>query len=325
MGFVGSMVQSNSIAGAVNEASGVPTWIIGVILAVLAAVIFIGGVSRLASVTEKLVPVMAIVYLLGGLIIICSRITVLPEAFFMIFKYAFVPQAIIGGGIGAALKMAISQGAKRGLFSNEAGMGSTPHAHAQADVDTAHKQGISAMIGVFFDTFVVLTTTALIVITTLYAGDGMLSSPDKLQLATDAGINKTNLVKNAVASVFNGSNVGLTIGGIFVAVCLFFFAFSTILSWNLFGKINFTYLFGKKSVIVYTIIAIAFVFLGSIFQNDLVWELTDFFNYLMVLPNVLAMFMLSKTVVTELKENGKKSYDKTPNQPLDTNIEEKAE
>ena len=325
LGFVGSMVQSNSIAGAVNEASGVPTWIIGVILAVLAAVIFIGGVSRLASVTEKLVPVMAIVYLLGGLIIICSRITVLPEAFFMIFKYAFVPQAIIGGGIGAALKMAISQGAKRGLFSNEAGMGSTPHAHAQADVDTAHKQGISAMIGVFFDTFVVLTTTALIVITTLYAGDGMLSSPDKLQLATDAGINKTNLVKNAVASVFNGSNVGLTIGGIFVAACLFFFAFSTILSWNLFGKINFKYLFGKKSVIVYTIIAIVFVFLGSIFQNDLVWELTDFFNYLMVLPNVLALFMLSKTVVTELKENGKKSYDKTPNQPLDTNIEEKAE
>lgn len=325
LGFVGSMVQSNSIAGAVNEATGIEPWIIGIVLVVLASIIFIGGVSRLASVTEKIVPIMAIVYLLGGLIIICCRITVLPEAFFMIFKYAFVPQAIIGGGIGAALKMAISQGAKRGLFSNEAGMGSTPHAHAQANVEYAHQQGISAMIGVFFDTFVVLTMTALIVITTLYAGDGMLSSPEKLQLATDAGINKTNLVKNAIASVFNGSNVGLTIGGIFVAVCLFFFAFSTILSWNLFGKINFTYLFGKKSVIVYTVIAIAFVFLGSIFQNDLVWELTDFFNYLMVLPNVLAMFMLSKMVVTELKENGKKSFDKTPNKPLNTNIDEKAE
>ena len=108
--------------------------------------------------------------------------------------------------------------------------------------------------------------------------------------------------------------------GIFVAVCLFFFAFSTILSWNLFGKINFTYLFGKKSVIVYTIIAIVFVFLGSVFKNDLVWELTDFFNYLMVLPNVLALFMLSKTVVNELKENGNKSFDKTPNQPLNTDI-----
>ena len=166
----------------------------------------------------------------------------------------------------------------------------------------------------------VSATTALIVITTLYAGDGMLSSPEKLQIALDGGINKTNLVKNAIASVFNGSNVGLTIGGIFVAVCLFFFAFSTILSWNLFGKINFTYLFGKKSVIVYTIIAIIFVFLGSIFQNDLVWELTDFFNYLMVLPNVLAMFMLSKIVVNELKTNGNKSVGDTPNQALNEKI-----
>ncbi len=322
LGFVGSMVQSNSIAGAVNEASGVPTWVIGVVLAVLAAIIFIGGVRRLASVTEKIVPVMAIVYLLGGLIIICSRITVVPEAFAMIFKYAFVPQAIIGGGIGAALKMAISQGAKRGLFSNEAGMGSTPHAHAQANVNTPHEQGTAAMASVFIDTFVVLTMTALIVITTLYAGDGMLSSPEKLAVATEEGINKGNLVKNGIAAVFNGSNVGLTIGGIFVAVCLFFFAFSTILSWNLFGKINFNYLFGKKSTIVYTIIAILFVFLGSIFQNDLVWELTDFFNYLMVLPNVLALFVLSKLVVSELKENGKKSFDKTPNEALSEKIDQ---
>jgi AGCS family alanine or glycine:cation symporter len=187
LGFVGCMVQSNSIAGAVNEATGVEPWIIGVVIVVLASIIFIGGVSRLASVTEKIVPIMAIVYLLGGLIIIACRITVLPEAFAMIFKYAFVPQAIIGGGIGAALKTAISQGAKRGLFSNEAGMGSTPHAHAQANVDTPHQQGISAMIGVFFDTFVVLTMTALIVITTLYAGDGMLSSPEKLAIATEGG------------------------------------------------------------------------------------------------------------------------------------------
>ncbi len=320
LGFVGCMVQSNSIAGAINEASGVPTWVIGVILSVLAIIIFIGGVSRLASVTEKMVPVMAVVYLLGGLIIICCRITVVPEAIWMIFKYAFIPEAIIGGGIGAALKMAISQGAKRGLFSNEAGMGSTPHAHAQANVQTAHQQGVTAMIGVFFDTFVVLTMTALIVITTLYAGDGMLSSADKLEVAIAGGINKNNLVKNAIASVFNGSDVGLTIGGIFVAVCLFFFAFSTILSWNLFGKINFTYLFGKKSVIVYTIIAVAFVFLGTIFQNDLVWELTDFFNYLMVLPNVIALFALSKIVVKEVSENADKSFEKTPHRPLDEKI-----
>ena len=238
----------------------------------------------------------------------------------MIFKFAFVPQAIIGGGIGAAIKTAISQGAKRGLFSNEAGMGSTPHAHAQANVKTAHEQGVSAMIGVFLDTFVVLTMTALVVITTLYAGEGILSSPEKLEIALDNGIDKTNLVKNAIATLFNGSNFGLTFGGICVAVCLFFFAFSTILSWNLFGKINFTYLFGNKSSLIYTIIAILFVFLGSVFQNDLVWELTDFVNYLMVLPNVLALSVLYKVVVDELKTNGKKSVEKTPNQPLNKNI-----
>ena len=316
LGFVGATVQSNSIASTVNEVSGIEEWIIGIILALLATVIFIGGVSRLASVTEKIVPIMAGLYLIGGLIIIFCNITVIPEAFFMIFKFAFVPQAIIGGGIGAALKTAISQGAKRGLFSNEAGMGSTPHAHAQANVENAHKQGISAMIGVFFDTFLVLTMTALIIITTLYAGNGMLSTPEKLEIALSSGIDKTNLVQNAIATMFNGSNLGLTIGGIFVAICLFFFAFSTILSWNLFGKINFTYLFGKKSSLIYTIIAILFIFLGSVFQNDLVWELSDFFNYLMVLPNVLALFVLSKIVVDEIKTNGKKVQNKALNKNI---------
>ena len=316
LGFVGTMVQSNSITGAVTEVVKIPTWVIGLLLAILAGLIFIGGISRLASVTEKLVPIMAIVYLIGGLIIIFARITVLPEAFGMIFAYAFTPNAIIGGGIGAALKKAISMGAKRGLFSNEAGMGSTPHAHAQANVKTPHEQGVSAMIGVFFDTFVVLTMTALIVITTLYAGNGILSTPEGLKIATESGISNSNLVKNAIAVVFGGGNTGLMIGGIFVAVCLFFFAFSTIISWNLFGKINFTYLFGKKSTLVYMIIAIIFVFLGSVFKNDLVWELTDFFNYLMVLPNALAMFMLSKIVVDELKTNGKKNFKDKPNEKL---------
>ncbi len=319
LGFVGSMVQSNSIASTVNEVFGIPTWVIGIILVILSSLIFFGGIKTLAKVTEKLVPIMAIIYLLSGLIIIFSRITVLPEAIALIFKYAFTPQAIIGGGIGSALKMAISQGANRGLFSNEAGMGSTPHAHAQAEVENAHQQGVSAMVCVFLDTFVVLTMTALIVIITLYAGENaLITNQETLAIVIEGGMDKTNLVKNAVASLFNFSNAGLTIGGIFVAVCLFFFAFSTILSWNLFGKINFTYLFGKKSTFIYMIIAVVFVFLGTIFKNDLVWELTDFFNYLMVLPNVLALFMLGKIVTNELKENGKgKSAVETPNVPLE--------
>ena len=197
---------------------------------------------------------------------------------------------IIVGIIVAAIAKAISQGAKRGLFSNEAGMGSTPHAHALANVKDPHTQGVSAMMGVFIDTFVVLTMTALVVISTLYCND----------LITPATSNAT-MAQAAFGFTFAklfGASVGAAIGNIFVAICLFFFAFSTILSWNYFGKVNFTNLFGKKSATVYSIIAIVFVFLGSIFQNDLVWALTDMFNNLMVLPNAVALFALSGMVVS---------------------------
>ena len=197
--------------------------------------------------------------------------------------------------------MALTQGAKRGLFSNEAGMGSTPHAHAQANVKTAHEQGTTAMIGVFIDTFVVLTMTALVVISTLYAGDGPLGNAEiyKIEGAL-AAFPKANLAQMAFGTVF-----GETFGNIFVAACLFFFAFSTILSWNFFGKINFQYLFGKKAVPVYTVIAIVFVFLGSVFANDFVWNLTDFFNNLMVIPNAIALIALGSMVVACVKEGEK--------------------
>jgi len=286
LGFMGSMVQSNSIGSTCNAAFGIPTWAIGIIVALFAAIIYLGGVKRIAAVTEKLVPIMAALYLLGGIAILVCRAPYLPETIGMIFKYAFAPQAIIGGGFGYALKTAISQGAKRGLFSNEAGMGSTPHAHAMANVENPHKQGVAAMIGVFIDTFVVLNMTAFIVISTLYAGNGPLAA------GAAEGIDKANMVQLAYTSI-----VGSTLGNAFIAICLFFFAFSTILSWNFFGKINAEYLFGKKAIVPYSIIAIVFTFLGSILSNDLVWELTDMFNQLMVLPNSIALFALSGAVV----------------------------
>ena len=173
LGFMGSMVQSNSISEACSNAFGIPGWVIGIIVAALASFIFIGGLKRLASVTEKIVPLMAVIYIVGGIILLICRIKYVPETFGMIFKYAFTPNAIIGGSIGYAIKTAISQGVKRGLFSNEAGMGSTPHAHALANVKEPHDQGVVAMVGVFIDTFIVLTLTALVVISTLYAGNGV--------------------------------------------------------------------------------------------------------------------------------------------------------
>ena len=303
LGFMGCMVQSNSIGSTFETAFGVPTWIVGIVLVVICGFIFLGGVKRLASVCEKLVPVMAAIFLVGGVIILICRIKYVPATFGMIFKYAFQPQAIIGGAFGAALKAAISQGAKRGLFSNEAGMGSTPHAHAQANVDHPHDQGIVAMIGVFIDTFVVLTLNALVIIATLYTEDGPLYQCGAA--AASETITKSNLAQTAFGSVF-----GANFGAIFVAICLFFFAFSTILGWNMFAKINVVYLFGQKrakvATTVYTVIALAFIFCGTLVSNDLVWELTDAFNYLMVIPNAIALFALTRMVTKSVKEADEK-------------------
>ena len=290
LGFFGCMVQSNSIGSTMQTAFGVPSWIVGIVLVAICAFIFLGGVQRLASVTEKVVPIMAAIFLLGGLIVLIVRIKYVPATIGMIFKYAFQPQAIIGGGFGYAIKTAISQGAKRGLFSNEAGMGSTPHAHALANVDCPHDQGVVAMIGVFIDTFVVLTLNALVIISTLYTADGPLASGYVGDITGVLG--KANLAQTAFGVVF-----GESAGNMFVAICLFFFAFSTILSWNLFGKINVAYLFGKKSTVVYTVLALVFIFLGTMMSNDLVWELSDMFNNLMVIPNAVALFALTSLVV----------------------------
>ena len=290
LGFFGCMGQSNSIGSTMQTAFGIPSWIVGIVLVAICAFIFLGGVQRLASVTEKVVPIMAAIFLLGGLIVLIVRIKYVPATIGMIFKYAFQPQAIIGGGFGYAIKTAISQGAKRGLFSNEAGMGSTPHAHALANVDCPHDQGVVAMIGVFIDTFVVLTLNALVIISTLYTADGPLASGYVGDVTGVLG--KANLAQTAFGVVF-----GESAGNMFVAVCLFFFAFSTILSWNLFGKINVAYLFGKKSTVVYTVLALVFIFLGTMMSNDLVWELSDMFNNLMVIPNAVALFALTSLVV----------------------------
>ena len=296
LGFMGCMVQANSIGSSFQTAFGIPSWIVGVALVVFCGFIFLGGVQRLAAVTEKVVPIMAVIFLLGALAILAIRFRAIPQTFGLIFKYAFQPQAIIGGSFGYAIKTAISQGAKRGLFSNEAGMGSTPHAHAQANVKDPHDQGVVAMVGVFIDTFIVLTLNALVIICTLYTDGGMLADG-----VIPEGVNKTNLAQLAFGSV-----LGDSVGSAFVAVCLFFFAFSTVLSWNLFGKINVIYLFGKKAAKGYAVIALVFLYLGTVMSNDLVWELTDMFNNLMVLPNAIALFALTGMVLSSVHKAANK-------------------
>ena len=281
LGFMGCMVQSNSIGSTMETAFGVPSWIMGIVLVVICAVIFLGGVQRLAAVTEKIVPIMAGIFLLGGLAILICRIQYVPATFAMIFKYAFQPQAIIGGGFGYAIKTAVSQGAKRGLFSNEAGMGSTPHAHAMAKVAKPEDQGHIAIVCVFIDTFIVLTITALVVLTS-----GVVNMND---LASSP--NAASLAQAAFSTVFGG------FGSMFVAVCLLFFAFSTIIGWYFFGEQNVKYLFGNKAVKIYSAIVVVCIVIGSALKVGLVWNLSDLFNGLMALPNLIALIALSGVVV----------------------------
>lgn len=304
LGFIGGMVQSNSISATINTAFNIPGWVTGIVLAAIVGLIIIGGAQRIAGTAEKIVPIMAVLYILGGLIVLAINITRIPEAFYLIIKLAFRPDALIAGGFGYAIKMAVSQGAKRGLYSNEAGMGSTPHAHAIAKVEKPHDQGVVAMIGVFIDTFVVLTITALVVIVCTYTKGGPLSgatSGTYETILSASQLNKTNICQYSFGTAFStmfGSGFGVWFGNAYIATCLTFFAFTTILGWNLFGEINFKYLFGKKSVIIYSIIAIIFVFLGTIVtENELVWVIQDTFNQFMVLPNALALFALSPLVV----------------------------
>lgn len=286
LGFMGNMVQSNSIGAAFNEVFisrniEMPSIVIGLILAVFAAFVFIGGTARLAAVVEKIVPVMAFIYIAGSIILLLMNISAVPEAIKMIFVGAFKPSALFGGALGITVQQAIRYGVARGLFSNEAGMGSTPHAHARATAKNPHEQGLAAMISVFIDTFIILNLTAFSILST-----GVFDS-GKVGIA----------LTQAAFSVSFGS-----FGDIFIAVCLFFFAFSTILSWHFFGEVNVKYLFGEKAVKIYSAIVILFIILGSAMKVELVWEMADFFNGLMVIPNVLALLALSKIVASLCKK-----------------------
>ncbi len=279
LGFMGNMVQSNSISDAFNSAFGVPTWIMGLIVAAISAFIFLGGISRIASFTEKVVPIMACLYLIGGVVLLVMNITRLPGAIASIFVGAFSPQAVSGAMMGITVRQAIRYGVARGLFSNEAGMGSTPHAHAMANVDKPEEQGEVAMIGVFIDTFIVLNMTALVVLSS-----GILDS------MIENGITGTRVAQEAFSKGLGA------FGPKFVALCLLFFAFSTIIGWYFFAQQNVKYLLGNKAVRPFAVIVVICVMIGALLKVDLVWDLSDLFNGLMVIPNLLALLALSGVV-----------------------------
>ena len=286
LGFMGNMVQSNSIGDAFHTAFGIPKLVVGVVVAVIAAFIFLGGVRRIASFTEKIVPIMAFFYIVGCIIILCINHETLLSALRSIFVCAFDPQAVFGGALGLSVREAMRYGVARGLFSNEAGMGSTPHAHAMAKVEKPQDQGIIAMMGVFIDTFVVLTLTALVIISS-----GMLQP-------VNGPLQGTALAQAAFNAAFG------SFGNAFVAICMLFFAFSTIIGWYFFGEVNVKALFGKTAAKGYAVIVVVFIVVGSTLKVDLVWSLSDMFNGLMVLPNLIGLLALSGLVVKITRGSG---------------------
>lgn len=275
LGFMGNAVQSNSIAASFHTAFGIPQVVTGIVVAVIALFVFMGGMKRIAKVTELIVPVMAAFYIIGALIVIFYNYKNIPYAFYSIVVGAFNPSAITGGAVGATVKLALTKGVARGLFSNEAGMGSTPHAHAVAKVKHPVEQGFVAMTGVFIDTFVVLNLTALVIITTK---------------SIPTGLTGAELSQYAFSTLYGKG------GDIFIAICMFFFAFSTIIGWYFFGQANIKYLFGPKAVKIYSVLVAVCVILGSLAQVDLVWNMADCFNSMMVIPNIIGLFFLSKTI-----------------------------
>ncbi|MDD7025859.1 MAG: sodium:alanine symporter family protein [Lachnospiraceae bacterium] len=285
LGFMGNMVQSNSIGSSFQGAFGVSPLVVGIVIATIAGIIFIGGIKRIARFTEKIVPIMAFLYILGCIVILCMNPADAAQAIRDIFVGAFSPQAVGGGLIGVTVQKAMRFGVARGLFSNEAGMGSTPHAHATAEVDHPCDQGVIAMIGVFIDTFIILTLTALVIVSS-----GLYTNGETAAVLAQSAFN---------ASFGN-------FGNIFIAICMLFFAFTTIIGWYYFGEVNVRALFGDRAVKVYAIIVVIFVIIGSALKVELVWNMSDMFNGLMVLPNLIALLPCVGVVLEKTREYEKK-------------------
>lgn len=292
---IGNMSQVNSITGSVIGAFSAFTtvsagmeltlkWIIGILLAVLVAVILLGGIKRIGAVTEKLIPFMSIFYILFTLIVIGAHIGSIPDAFVKIFSTAFTPQAMFGATTGIVLKQTIIWGLRRSAFSNEAGLGSSAIAHAAADTKGPVNQGLYGIFEVFVDTIVICSLTALTII----------CSGVNIEFGTRPG---SEVITAALATVF-----GDKFAALFIAVALMLFAFSTVLGWSLYGTRCVQYLFGQKAVRIFQGIFIVVVIVGCVSPLSFVWDVADTFNGLMAIPNFIGLFALSGVVAAETKK-----------------------
>lgn len=279
------MVQSNSISLSLSQGFGIKPLITGIILAVVVGLIVIGGIKRIAKFAELIVPIMAFIYIIGGIVILVKFHDQIIPVFKGIITAAFSSKAVLGGAVGVSMKEALRLGLQRGLFSNEAGMGSTPHAHAVAEVPHPVNQGLVAMAGVVVDTLIICTLTALIILVT-----------GAQNVSADLGLQTVAVTQKGFEIAFGHA------GLYFLAVSLVFFAFTTIVGWYYFGESNIMYLFGTKALTPYRLIVILAIVLGAIVPVDTVWMFSDFFNALMVIPNWIGVVVLSGVVVKKYAE-----------------------
>ena len=281
----GNATQSNSIAVALESTVGIKPWITGIVLTVIVAAVILGGMKRISSVNEKLVPIMAVFYVICAVIALILKIDKIPAAFALIFKEAFNFKAAAGGVAGYGIMLAMHYGFSRGVFSNEAGLGSAPIAHAASSTKSPVKQGLWGMFEVFFTTIVICTFSALIILTT--------------------DIWSTGQFQGSALSIASFNAIIPGVGGIVVTLSTIFFALSTILGWAYYGEVCMEFLSrnSKKAVLAYRCIYVAFVFIGTIGSLDLIWSISETMNGLMAIPNLIGIIGLYKVVKTITKEH----------------------
>ncbi len=304
---IGNMTQVNSISGNMATAFGIPTWVTGVLVMVLVGLVVVGGLKRIAAVTEKIVPFMVILYMVGSIVIFFTNISQIGAVFSAIFRGAFAAKAAGGGIVGYGIKLAIEQGMKRGVFSNEAGLGSSVMVHSNSNVKEPVKQGMWGIFEVFADTIVVCTLTAFSVLSS-----GLVNLETGATVTEYAGValNKANLVSTVFSIRFGW------IGSAFIAVSIALFAFSTVLGWSHYGTKAAEYLLGEKNTIPYRIIFVLLVFGGAVMGDNLAWDLADTFNGMMMIPNLIGVIALSGVVAKITRNYVNRTFHGSKEKPM---------
>ncbi|MFI3213920.1 MAG: alanine/glycine:cation symporter family protein [Eubacteriales bacterium] len=280
---IGNASQINTISSNMLSAFSIPTWVTGIVLMILAGLVILGGIKRIASVTEKIVPAMVVLYLLGAITIVIIHASLVGDAFAAIFAFAFGFKSFGGAVLGVAVKNAVTWGFKRGVFSNEAGLGSSVMVHSASNVKEPVRQGMWGIFEVVADTLVVCTLTALVILT---SGCMDLNTGEML-IELEGSV----LVSNAFSNVFGVA------GSSFIAIAILLFAFSTVLGWSYYGTKAWEYLFGTKSTMIYKAVFVVFIVVGATMNLSLAWDISDTFNGLMAIPNLIGVLALSPMVI----------------------------